>query len=245
MMKNSSFTSNKKRASFTLIELLVVVAIIAILAGMLLPALAKARENGKEAKCKSNIRQFGLYFTMYTNDFDSYFPCAYNAKDYTFCYDDFYKLGYHKKIAKSNFKTTYLHCPGNPVPNEANFNSDYASNPTLTAFINDEGNFGEAAGYTTRYNKVANWNYKHILLLEHTGANVQFSDTMFYKPEHQNSNIRWRHRPKRINANKNAPTAGDSNVAFVDGSVRVLSWQNYQTWSNAEWQQMVARPTKD
>ena len=63
-----------KRAGFTLIELLVVIAIIAILAAILFPVFARAREAARKASCQSNLKQIATGFIMYTQDYDENMP---------------------------------------------------------------------------------------------------------------------------------------------------------------------------
>jgi prepilin-type N-terminal cleavage/methylation domain-containing protein len=82
--------TNCEHKAFTLIELLIVIAIISILASILFPVFARARENARRAGCMSNMKQIGIGVMMYTQDYDEHVPACYanNGGDsnHTFAY---------------------------------------------------------------------------------------------------------------------------------------------------------------
>jgi prepilin-type N-terminal cleavage/methylation domain-containing protein/prepilin-type processing-associated H-X9-DG protein len=115
---------------FTLIELLVVIAIIAILAAILFPVFARARENARRASCQSNLKQIGLGIMQYVQDYGERFP-----------------LGYYSGTPVSNRGWSYfiqpyvksvqvLQCPSDPIkgtddPDATGYN-DYALNRDIS-----------------------------------------------------------------------------------------------------------------
>lgn len=75
-MKNLPYLRRYSVSAFTLIELLVVIAIIAILAAILFPVFARARENARRASCQSNLKQIGLGIMQYVQDYDETYPMS-------------------------------------------------------------------------------------------------------------------------------------------------------------------------
>lgn len=75
-MRRVPHPAHHPRRAFTLIELLVVIAIIGILAGILFPVFAQAREKARQTTCSNNLRQIGLAIALYRDDYEHYVPMA-------------------------------------------------------------------------------------------------------------------------------------------------------------------------
>ena len=102
-----------RRTGFTLIELLVVIAIIAILAAILFPVFARAREKARQTSCLSNVKELGLGLLMYIQDYDELFPGRYVS----LVYPDYvapYKAWY--LVIDPYIKNTQIwRCPSDPT----------------------------------------------------------------------------------------------------------------------------------
>ncbi len=103
-----------RHKGFTLIELLVVIAIIALLMGILMPALSKARKQGRDVYCLGNLKQLGVALQMYAQEFDDFIPRAldHQKAKWPFVFMPF--LGEQYRDAKNYRQVDIYQCPSFP-----------------------------------------------------------------------------------------------------------------------------------
>ena len=132
----------QNRSGFTLIELLVVIAIIAILAAILFPVFARAKEKAKQASCQSNLKQIAAAILMYADDWDGWGPrsvgCLNNeaGESVLKCNSALYLQSYD-----SGFADYYVQTPGNAPVGPPTVVSNFAVNPLWQCGGNGSGTY--------------------------------------------------------------------------------------------------------
>lgn len=196
--------------AFTLIELLIVIAILAVLAGLLFPVFARAREKSRQTACASNLKNLGLAILLYTQDHDGQSPlAAYATADLDF-------LTWHDIIEPYAKNREIGHCPSSPlrkadaggkVTTHFGYNAHY-----LTTIAPD---FSNASGHTG-VSLAAVARPAEVVLLTDARASLQPSwcgdDGKFLLPPSQQDTHCWG-RPNFLH------DAGCT-VLWVDGHVR-------------------------
>lgn len=137
----------RKRIAFTLIELLIVISIIAVLASMLLPALAKVRERTRSIACASNLKQLGVAFHSYAGDYNDNLPPVRGAVG-GYWWDQVIAPYFGKQCilyggsTNESFGNGYMRCPGYAYGRSGVWEA-------LSYGVNDPGVFG--VPYTSAY----------------------------------------------------------------------------------------------
>jgi prepilin-type N-terminal cleavage/methylation domain-containing protein/prepilin-type processing-associated H-X9-DG protein len=231
--------SNNRKTAFTLIELLVVISIIALLAAILFPVFARARENARRASCQSNLKQIGLGVLQYSQDYDEKLPMAFNGDTGGGSFDaNTVERGWSEMIQPYTKSLQILQCPSDAFPPVAAGSNDFGytdygmnnfctptlcesyltgvplaslGTPALTLMIFELGN-GDSSN---SYSGCSDYNCSSA------GGNVsgQTGDATSHGTTNTNPNSGYIHFEGQ-------------NVSFADGHVKWMKASNSYTFAN-------------
>ena len=205
----------RQQGGFTLIELLVVIAIIAILAAILFPVFAKARENARRASCQSNLKQIGLGMLQYTQDYDETFMLDQFSSKITFVTATYpYTKSVQLDLCPSGGRTaTTTNLSSSSA--DGKWHCDAPTWQAPTGLTYTEGNYGVNG-----------------LVLSTTGYGIsQLNSPAFCVLAMDSS---WYVLSGQLDPNINAPSGvgrhlGGDNVLYSDGHVKWRNASNYIT----------------
>ncbi len=218
----------QKTSAFTLIELLVVIAIIAILAAILFPVFAQARESARIATCLSNMNQLGLGMIMYAQDYDEYFPGSriYDPDQPCEGQDCGQVYGFRTAVYPYIKNYAVFQCPSNPYRNsvteeaDKNFKVSYAENGDWFNFgLDKSGRSHQPGPNDSQIDRPADT----VMILESLWQDNDLGDwvgRINNPPACGWGAGFFQHRGN----NNTSPIGGLGNWAFFDGHVKALKF---------------------